>query len=120
VFTGSGDIISSITFDAEGTVVTCTVTDPTAAISELDCTDDVARTVSTAQLGTAAVTPATDVAGVWTVRLTTGTTVEPVAVTSAVWTLIPAAVEAPPAPADTAPTSETAEADPESSVPAVP
>jgi hypothetical protein len=119
VFTGSGDIISSITFGVNGTVVTCTVTDPTAAISELDCTDDVVRTVSTAQLGTAAVTSATDAAGVWTVRLTTGTTVEPVVVTSAVWTLIPAAVEAPPA-AETVPTSEPAEEVPASPVPAVP
>jgi hypothetical protein len=119
VFTGSGDIVSSITFAVDGTAVTCTVTDPAAPIAELDCTDTIVRTVSTADLTTAAVTPATDPAGVWTVRLTTGSTVEPVVVTSAVWTPAPTSTGQAP-PAATVPTTEPTEAVPASPVPAVP
>ncbi|ORM34398.1 DUF6777 domain-containing protein [Williamsia sp. 1135] len=117
VFTGTGDIVSSLTFTVDGTQVSCSVPDVTAPTAGLICTDGIARTVSSSYLQTSSVTSGTDAAGVWTVPLTSSAGVERVTVLSATWTLIPTpTVEAPapaPAPAtETAPT-ETATTAPE-------
>ncbi len=89
-FSGSGDIVSSLTFTAAGgTSVRCSVPDVSASTAKLNCTDGITRTVSSSYLQKNSVTSATDASGVWTVPLTVESAVEQVAVLSATWTLIP-------------------------------
>lgn len=128
VFSGSGDIVSSLTFTGVGgSPVTCSLPDVSASPAELTCTDGIVRTVSSSYLQTSSVTSGTDAAGVWTVPLTSSSGIEKVAVLSATWTLIPTpTVEAPapitetvPTATETAtPTTETVTS--ETSTPAVP
>jgi len=110
-FSGSGEIVSSLTFTLEDASVTCMVPDPTQTTAELSCSDDVRRTVSASALTQSSVASATDDLGVWTVGLTDVTdpenpTTETVTITKAVWTLLPTATVAAPEP-EVAPATET-------------
>lgn len=120
-FSGSGDIVSSLTFaGVGGSAVTCSLTDVSASPAELTCTDGIARTVSSSYLHTSSVTSGTDPAGVWTVPLTSATGVEQVAVLTATWTSIPTTSVETPAPATETATPTTETATSESSAPEVP
>lgn len=91
-FTGSGEQIGSLSFDADGTTVDCTVpSEPsTEARLMLSCSDSVAREVYASSILDAAVRSATDPEGVWSISLTpVGGTATDVDVASAVWRALP-------------------------------
>ena len=104
-FTGSGEQIGSVTFDDDGTSITCTVpAEPTTATRlTLDCSDSVTREVYASSLLTSSVNSATDPEGVWSVSLTpsNGPAVD-VDVAAAVWQALPEVT----APTTTEPTTQ--------------
>ena len=91
-FTGTGEQIGSLSFDDDGTSVSCTVpAEPTTATRlTLDCSDSVAREVYASSLLSTSVDSATNAEGVWSVSLTPpNASAVDVDVATAVWRALP-------------------------------